>query len=77
MITMIVGVITVVVTLVTRMPDGRIAAPILPSTLALPVGEVVTAVTAGRGWTAVVTQSQKILIFDAAGKLQQTVQITP
>ena len=73
MITMILGVIAVVATLVTRMPGG--AAPVLPNRLTLPAGEIATAVTMGQGWFAVVTASQNILIFDQDGKLLQTVPL--
>lgn len=73
MITMILGVIAVVATLVTRMPDGT--APVLPNSLTLPEGETATAVTMGQGWFAVVTASQNILIFDRDGKLLQTVPL--
>lgn len=73
MITMILGVIAVVATLVTRMPDA--APPRLPEKITLPAGEVASAVTMGQGWFAVVTASQDILIFDAAGKLLQTVSL--
>lgn len=73
MITMILGVIAVVATLVTRMPDA--APPQLPDKITLPAGEVASAVTMGQGWFAVVTVSQNILIFDAAGKLLQTVPL--
>ena len=59
MITMIVGVIAVVATLVTRMPDGRVP---LPDVVTLPAGEVAQAVTIGQGWLAVVTQSQKVTL---------------
>jgi hypothetical protein len=75
MITMIVGVITVVWVLVTRMPDARNFVPILPDQLILPPGEVATAVTMGSGWSAVTTLSQKILIFNSEGVLVQTVQV--
>ena len=79
MITMIVGVITIVGLLVTRLPDG--AAPmssdtsLLPESLTLPEGVVAEAVTAGKGWFAVVTTDQEILIFDAKGLLVQRIQI--
>lgn len=75
MITMIVGVIAVVATLVTRMPDGQVSPPELPATITLPVGEVAQAVTMGQGWFAVVTASQKILIFNARGALLQSVTL--
>lgn len=79
MITMIVGVITVVWLLVTRMPDASSAAPQVPETLTLPAGLKPEAVTLGKGWIAVVTSSQEILIFDQAGGLLQRIdlQLTP
>lgn len=76
MVTMILGVITVVGLLVTRMPDGNV--PVLPETLVLPDGARAQAVTAGPGWWAVVTEDGRILIFDrATGALRQEVAITP
>ena len=75
MITMIVGVITVVGLLVTRMPDARATAPSLPANLALPKGLKAEAVTLGNHWIAVVTTDQQILIFTPEGVLQQTVNI--
>ena len=79
MITMIVGVITVVWLLVTRMPDASSAAPQVPETLSLPEGLKAEAVTLGKGWIAVVTSSQEILIFDPSGSLLQRIdlQLTP
>ena len=73
-ITMIVGVITVVGLLVTRMPVP-VAGPVLPDTLTLPTGAKAAAVTMGTGWIAVVTTDDRILIFDAAGNLRQEHQI--
>jgi hypothetical protein len=73
MITMILGVIAVVATLVTRMPDA--SPPVLPDVLTLPAGEVALAVTIGKGWFAVVTETQNILVFDGTGKLLQTVPL--
>lgn len=84
MVTMIVGVITVVWLLVTRMPDGNAAPvppaaliPVLPANITLPDGLVAEAVTAGKGWFAVVTTDQQILIIGADGKLKQRLMITP
>lgn len=74
MVTMIVGVITVVWLLVTRMPDGN-AAPVLPAAITLPDGLRAVAVTMGKGWTAVVTTDQQILIFDVNGQLGQQFRI--
>ena len=77
MITMILGVITVVFVLVTRMPDGRAQIPVLPPTLTLPAGEKAQAVTFGPGWSAVVTESAQILIFDSKGTLTKSLSIAP
>ena len=76
MVTMIVGVITVVWLLVTRMPDGN-AAPALPEGLSLPDGLVAEAVTFGKGWIAVVTTDQQILILSPDGRVLQQVKIAP
>ena len=75
MITMIVGVITEVGLLVTRMPGAGAAAPVVPPDLALPAGVGAQAVTFGRGWTAVVTTTDHILIFGSDGKLRQDIAI--
>lgn len=76
MITMIVGVITVVGLLVTRMPDGN--APIaLPASLALPQGARPLAITQGPGWIGVVTQDSRLLIFRQDGSLRQEIAIAP
>lgn len=80
MITMIIGVITIVALLVTRLPDGTAThlatPPLLPDSLTLPGGLVAEAVTAGKGWFAVITTDQQILIFDAKGQLVQQLQIS-
>lgn len=76
MVTMILGVIAVVWTLVTRMPDAN-ALP-LPETIALPAGETAQAVTVGPDWFAVVTASGRILVYDRlTGALRQEVTIAP
>lgn len=77
MITMIVGVITVVGLLVTRMPDGSLKPPIVPDGLQMPVGAKAQAVTVGTGWIAVVTADNRILIFTPDGKLHQEVTVAP
>ncbi len=76
-LSMIGGVITVVWLLVTRMPLAPAAGPAVPAELALPAGETAEAVTFGRGWTAVVTASGRILVFGRDGALRQEVQIAP
>lgn len=75
-LTMIVGVITVVALLVTRMPNVLAAPqPTLPTQIALPEGTEAAAVTFGAGWIAVVTQDNRILIFGQDGTLRQEVLI--
>ncbi len=76
MITMIGGVITITGLFVTRMPDAN--APLrLPETIVLPGGKTAEAVTMGKGWIAVVTADQHILIFGTDGTLRQDVLIGP
>jgi hypothetical protein len=74
MITMIVGVITVVGLLVTRMPNGN-ALPVPPA-ITLPAGKVAQAVTMGKGWVGVVTEDNHFLMFDAAGTLLQDLPLS-
>lgn len=74
MITMIVGVITVVWVLVTRMPDASTAV-ILPENLTLPQGAKAQAVTAGQGWFAVVTTDNRILLFGTDGVLLREIDV--
>ena len=76
-LTLILGVITIVGLLVTRLPlpGAAMAPPTLPAHLALPEGTTPYAFTQGTGWVAVVTTENRILIFDTAGTLTQEVQI--
>jgi Flp pilus assembly protein protease CpaA len=77
-LTMIIGVITVVTLLVTRMPQAFSApAPGLPEGFTLPAGTEAEAVTFGTGWIAVVTTDDRILIFGRDGQLRQEVAISP
>ncbi|MFN3643899.1 MAG: DUF6476 family protein [Gemmobacter sp.] len=74
-ITMIVGVITVVAVVVTRMPRPA-PYPALPDAVALPDGTRPEAITFGRGYVAVVTADGRIIILDReTGALRQTVTI--
>ena len=73
-VTMILGVITVVGLLVTRLSQGA-AVPVLPEGLVLPEGAKVAAVTIGTGWIAVVTTDNHILIFGPDGQMRQDLQI--
>ena len=73
---MMVGVIAVVAVVVTRFPKAP--TPPLPETLALPDGARALAVTQGTDWVGVVTDDNRILIFNrATGALRQTVTLTP
>ncbi|MDK3019741.1 DUF6476 family protein [Pseudodonghicola sp. IC7] len=74
MVVMILGVVVIVGLLVTRLTADR--TPPLPETVSLPDGARAQAVTMGPGWYAVVTEDQRILIFDAdTGALRQSIQI--
>ncbi len=76
-LTMIGGVITVVGLLVTRMPRSfGASAPQVPTGLVLPAGKSAAAVTFGRGWIAVVTTDDRILVFGSDGSLRQDVAIS-
>lgn len=76
MVTMILGVITVVWVIVTRMPDAN-ALP-LPESIALPEGAKAQAVTVGPDWFAVVTTEGRILVYDrVTGALRQEVRVAP
>lgn len=74
---MIVGIVAIVVLLALRLQrtDGAHLPP-LPATIALPQGIMARAVTAGPGWYAVVTDDDRILIYDAAsGALRRDITI--
>ncbi|MFE3835534.1 DUF6476 family protein [Pseudogemmobacter sonorensis] len=78
MLSMIGGVIAVVALLVTRLPPSRHAPPpALPDGIRLPEGETAGAVTFGTGWILVVTESDRILIFDTDGRLRQDTTLSP
>jgi hypothetical protein len=75
MVVMIVGVITIVALLVTRMSPEALP---MPEAITLPDGAKAQAVTAGDGWYAVVTTDNRILIFDGlTGTLRQEVAVNP
>lgn len=73
MVTMIGGVITIVALLVTRMPEG--GAVVVPEAVVLPEGEVAAAVTVARERLLVVTESQRLLVFDRAGRMIREVDL--
>lgn len=70
---MIGGVVIVIALLVMRLSDDDIP---WPESITLPEGIAPQAVTAGKGWVAVVTQDDRILIYDTmSGALRQEVRI--
>lgn len=70
---MIGGVVLIIGLIVIRFYD---VPPPLPESIALPDGAQATAFTQGPDWFAVVTDDDRILIFDrVTGKLQQTIAI--
>ena len=78
---MILGILAIVAVLVIRLSDAgltgegaRVSAP-LPEALALPDGARATAFTRGPDWLAVVTEDDRILIYDLDGALRQEVRI--
>ena len=51
---------------------------VFPDSIAVPEGHVITAMTRGTNWIAVVTSQDLVLIFDSTGQeLRQTVKIEP
>ncbi|MGB7261741.1 MAG: DUF6476 family protein [Albidovulum sp.] len=75
--TMILGLITIIVLFVMRFPTAEPQAPLLPGNLTLPEGVKAEAVTFGRGWIAVVTADDEILILDAkTGAVRQRLTLT-
>ncbi len=71
---MIVGCLVVIVVLVIRLADRS---PALPQVIELPDGAAAVALTQGPGWYAVVTDDDRILIYDRmTGTLRQTVRVT-
>ena len=72
--TMIIGFLVIVVLFVIRFSDAF--GPELPDTITLPDGTAATAFTKGHDWYAVVTDDNRILIFDLdTGALKQTLQV--
>ena len=70
---MIVGLVVVVALIVIRLNDGG---PTMPDQITLPEGVSASALTIGEGWWAVVTDDNRILIYDQmTGALRQEVEI--
>lgn len=76
--TMIVGVITIVALIVTRMPGAMQASLPMPDQITLPDGAKAQAFTQSAAWYAVVTTDDHILIYSReTGTLVQDIAITP
>lgn len=75
MAVMIVGMVVIVGLFITRLSGPQSFG--VPPEITLPDGTVPTAYTVGPNWYGVVTEDNRILIFDAAsGTLQQEIEIT-
>lgn len=74
---MIAGVLVMIWVVVTRVPQLLQGGPEIPAEISLPPGETPSAVTFGKGWTGVVTESGRLLIFGKDGSLRQEVRIRP
>lgn len=73
-ITMIAGFLVIVSLFVTRFSGTP--GPDLPDAIDLPANTSATAFTQGQGWYAVVTDDDRILIYDrAGGALRQTINL--
>jgi len=73
MVTMIAGFLVIVALFVIRMPGGGGVA--LPDEITLPDNAKAAAFTRGRDWFAVVTDDNRILIYESGGTLKQTIRI--
>ncbi len=75
-VVMIAGMIAVVTLMILKL--GATPAPPLPDSIALPDGAKARSVTYGPGWYLVVTDQDRILVFDSqTGKLRQSVPLDP
>lgn len=75
---MIIGVITIVALIVTRMPGALRASLPLPDKIALPDGTMAQAFTQGDAWYAIVTTDNRILIYSRqSGALLQEIVVNP
>ena len=72
-ITMIAGILVIMGLLVSRYMQDK---PQLPDRITLPEGKRAMAYTEGRGWFAIVTEDNEILIYDGeSGTLRKTLKI--
>ena len=71
-VTMIGGVLIIIALLVIRLNDDAVS---LPASVTLPNGTKPVAFTQTKDWYAVVTEDNRILIFDLNGELSQTMRV--
>ena len=71
-VAMIVGVVLIATLLVIILNQPELA---IPEKITLPTGVVALSYTQTQDWYAVVTDQNKILIFDLTGSLTQTIAI--
>ena len=71
-VTMIGGVLIIIALFVIRLNDDAIS---LPASVTLPNGTIPVAFTQTKDWYAVVTEDNRILIFDLNGELTRTLDI--
>ncbi|WP_224824405.1 DUF6476 family protein [Cognatishimia sp. MH4019] len=71
--TMILGVLAIIVLLVMRLQQPAPLA--LPDQLTLPDGTTATAFTQTDDWIAIITDDNRIVIYERDGTLRQTIQI--
>ena len=71
-VVMIVGVVLIAVLLVIRLNQPAL---VIPDQVTLPAGTVAVSYTQTQDWFAVVTDENKILIFDLNGQLTQEVDV--
>lgn len=75
-LTMIFGLLTIIGLIVMRF-TGEVQPP-LPAEIVLPDGSKAQSFTVGSDWAAVVTQDDRIIIFDREDySIRQTIQILP
>lgn len=70
---MIFGLLAIVALLVIRLGQPAPVLPDLPAAIQLPAGETAEALTFAPGYTVVVTQTGRVLIYAADGRLHQDV----
>lgn len=71
-VVMIVGVVLIAALLVIRLNQPTLA---IPDQIILPAGTIAVSYTQTQDWFAVVTDENKILIFDLNGRLNQEVDV--